>query len=376
MGTRTSEVMIIGIVAGNISDHPAGLERYIYEFVSHLTIVGSEHTYNLYVRSEGVLSQDFEGRSNVRVVKVGWGILWKEIGLHFATKSDVYFFTGPITSLSFRPRRSIVIAYDFAYKRFGRSIRSLASRIFLDILSMLSFSRAERIVCISEETRADLVKYFKPALSKAVVIYPGYNHLPDGGHMSHILHSPFFLFAGTIKERKNILNIIRGFDIYCRLVPKSNMTLVLAGKYSPKDPYYISLIQHVNNIGLGNRVCFLGRVSDEELGVLYRKATAFVYPSFIEGFGLPILETMDAGLPVITSNCGATKETAGDAAIFVDPFSPEDIGKAMRDLLSETSREELIRKGRENTNRFSWNKMAEEFLALLNNLQGVTTLIK
>jgi glycosyltransferase involved in cell wall biosynthesis len=143
----------------------------------------------------------------------------------------------------------------------------------------------------------------------------------------------------------------------------ADVQLVLAGK---KGWLYDSLFVRVQRAGLSERVVFPGYIPDEELPALLSAATAFVFPSLYEGFGIPVLEAGVCGVPVITSNTSSLPEVAGDAALLVDPHDVDAIAEAMYRLVSDPQlADELRRRGKENVKRFSWEKCARETLAVL-----------
>jgi len=365
--------MKIGIIISYISKNPAGLERYAYELVHNLTTLDCEDEYYIYTKKGTNLDSlhFLSGLPKVKVIKVFGGKFWKDIGLLLVPRSDVYIFTGPIGSLLFRPKRSITIVYDFAYKLKNQGIRNFLNTLVIDIYSRRMFSLASKIICISNETKKELVKYFKVDNTKLEVIYPGFNKiclLPE--QKLDIPKAPFFFFVGTMKERKNILNIIKGFDDFVKNSEFGGQyNLLIAGKYSTNNVYYLSLLNFIIENNLESRVRFLGHITDEELCSLYKNTVALVYPSFLEGFGLPVLEAMDCGVPVITSKVSSLVEVSGGGALLVDPNSFKEIGQAMRVIVDGGFVvEELIKKGYENANRFSWEKMAEEFIRLVKKL--------
>jgi glycosyltransferase involved in cell wall biosynthesis len=140
--------------------------------------------------------------------------------------------------------------------------------------------------------------------------------------------------------------------------------LVIAG--NGKGGYYEKIRSYVNKYSLEKQITFLGYVSDEEVSYLYKHAVALVYPSFIEGFGFPVLEAMDCGLPVITSTTSSLPEVAGEAALLVDPYSKDAITDALERLVRDKGlREELVKKGHEQRKKFSWEKTGKQLLSII-----------
>ena len=168
-----------------------------------------------------------------------------------------------------------------------------------------------------------------------------------------------------LKARKNVLGVISAFAEFA--ANHSDYFLLIAGKKG--GGYFAECEALVEKLNIGDKVQFVGYVTDGQLAALYRKAEALVFPSFIEGFGMPVLEAMSAGLPVITSNTGALAEVADDAALLVDPYNPADIARAMAEYADTPSlRDTYILKGRERVKSFSWSAGAEQFLRLIKNL--------
>ena len=167
---------------------------------------------------------------------------------------------------------------------------------------------------------------------------------------------------GTIQPRKNIARLIEAFSKI-----KNEIQLVIVGK---KGWLYEEILETPKKLEIADRVKFLDFVTDEDLPIFYKNAMCFVLPSLYEGFGLPVLEAMQYGCPVITSNVSSLPEAGGDAALYVDPLNVDDIKKNL-DLIINNSelRKKLIKKGYEQAARFSWEKTAKETLKVLTELK-------
>jgi len=168
-----------------------------------------------------------------------------------------------------------------------------------------------------------------------------------------LLTSPFVLYTGNIKPHKNVDRLIEAFSILRQRGPDDVKLLVIGDEISK----YPNLRRLVHRFQLHQHVRFLGFVPDATLAVLYRLASVFVFPSLYEGFGLPPLEAMAAGAPVITSNVSSLPEVVGNAAILIDPMDAGAIANAMGRVLGDPNlREDLIRRGRERVKAFSWTR--------------------
>jgi glycosyltransferase involved in cell wall biosynthesis len=170
----------------------------------------------------------------------------------------------------------------------------------------------------------------------------------------------YILFVGILQPRKNVTTLLRAFSLLVREKVDRGLTLVIAGG---KSWGYQEIFETARALNLRDRVRFTGFVEDEDLAELYRGARLFVYPSLYEGFGLPIVEAMASGVPVITANTSSMPEVAGGAAVLIDPRSPEALAAAMASVLGDaTLSEELRRKGLARAREFSWDAVARKTL--------------
>ena len=175
----------------------------------------------------------------------------------------------------------------------------------------------------------------------------------------------FFLFIGVIKERKNVMNIVRAFSLFFKAHP--GYTLVIGGNAA--GAYADAIREYIAKEGIGDSVRFVGHLNDGQLSYIYRRAQALVFPSFVEGFGYPVLEAMDCSIPVITSNQSSLAEVGGDAALLVDPHDPASIAAAMSRIADEPGlREDFIKKGAAWKENFSWDKAGNELTRILTNI--------
>lgn len=232
----------------------------------------------------------------------------------------------------------------------------------------------DRIATVSEFSRQDISKKTGASLNKITVIPNGLRKPFIQDEILEVelrerfqLQDGFILYVGGIHERKNVGRLIRAF---AKLVREENFPgkLLATGSVSGA-PYQEKMKAILDGVvqetGMGERVVFTGFVTDEELETLMRMTHFMIYPSLYEGFGMPLLEAMQVGTPVITSNLTAMPEVAGGAALLVDPFNVEDIKGTMAKLLGDGElRGEMIRKGIEVAKGYSWQRTSEEYLAL------------
>ena len=231
-----------------------------------------------------------------------------------------------------------------------------------------SIQKASQIVTISQSSKKDIVKTYKVDPKKITVCYPGYNQdrfyrIDDQLAIRRVLNKyqiegEYVLFIGTVQPRKNLKRLIQAFEKI------ENLKLVVVGKIHGEGRQawkYEEIIQLPEKLQIQDRVIFTDFVSDEEMLYLLNGAKAFVLPSLWEGFGIPVVDAMACGLPVIVSNVSSLPEVAGKAGLYVDPTSVDQIEQAIR--LISTDKKLHIKMSKmalEQAKKFSWKKMAKQ----------------
>jgi len=229
--------------------------------------------------------------------------------------------------------------------------------------------RADRLIAISEATKADAAERLRIAPERIAVtplavderrFYPRPVEEVDAALARHALRRPYFLHVGASNYNKNTANVVRAFDLFARQAGGAH-DLVVAGAWSPRALAGL----HASSPQLMDegRLRVLGFVPDDDLPTLYSGADALVYPSLVEGFGLPVLEAMRCGAPVLTSRTSSLPEVAGGAALYVDPYSVEEIAAALERLAGQPDlRAALARQGVQRAAGFTWRRTAEATL--------------
>lgn len=249
-------------------------------------------------------------------------------------------------------------------------------RYYWYITTRHSINIADRIITISENSRRDIIRFF-PGAEKKIVITPLAAHSrfkrmhvsPEslsGVMDKSILGRPFVLYVGTLEPGKNVTRIVRAFDAIADHFP--DHLLVLAGD---RGWLYESVFKAMDEAVHSDRIKYIGHVSDNEAVALFNLADLFVFPSLYEGFGLPPLEAMACGCPVVTSNRSSIPEVVGDAAMQVNPESEEELAAAMARVLENDSlRLEMSEAGLKRAAQFSWDRCAEETLEVYRDVAG------
>lgn len=351
--------MKIGVDAGCLGVKDKRLQVGVYQvtfnLLRELGKIGRQNEYLLYsfypVSSE-VMAQLGPKMTNI-VVRPAFG--WNYFALPLRLiKERPKVFLGPNQSLPiFCPCPSVVIVYDLAFEHYPEfypdSYRKLKKMTYNTV------NRAQQIIAISESTKNDLMRLYQTPSKKIKVVYPGYNKeiFKKGRDLSK---DNYFLFVGALKRIKNIPVLMRGFSYFLEK-SKKRYNLVLVGSDFWLDP---QIKPTITQLKLEKMVKILGYVPTKKLVGLYQQATAFISPSFYEGFGLTLLEAAACGCPVIAGNKGAVPEVIGNAGILLQPDNPQEIGQAMLKVVGDQRlRSEMIKKGLERTKYFSWEKFAQ-----------------
>ncbi|MBL7074511.1 glycosyltransferase family 4 protein [candidate division KSB1 bacterium] len=233
------------------------------------------------------------------------------------------------------------------------------------------------IITISEHSKKDIIKYYGIRPDKIKVIYLAADDMVSEDNRinkfrlvreKYCIYKKFILYIGGIDPRKNVLGLIQAFF---RLLHYSSLDceLVLAGKIH-EEPEYPELRAVIQKLGLSDRVRIIGFVSKDDLPYLYKAADVFVFPSIYEGFGLPPLEAMNCGTPVITTDLSSIPEVVGKAALFINPYEPDEMARAIYDVINKSElRKKLITAGLMQAKKFSWDKTARETLAVYHSLE-------
>jgi glycosyltransferase involved in cell wall biosynthesis len=266
-----------------------------------------------------------------------------------------------------QPCSTIVTIHDESFALFPEFFRG-ANAAYLRLFTRLSCRRAARIIAVSENTRADVMRLYGVPGERVQVVPHGVDarFFPRPASevaefkRAHSLPDHFILFVGTLEPRKNLVKLIEAFsNLQSRI---SNLKLILAGG---KGWYYDQIFAAVERLDMQDEVIWAGYVPTDDLPLWYNSADVFAFPSRYEGFGMPLLEAMACGTPVVTSNASSLPEVAGDAALLVPP---DDVG-ALADALARTLtdadlRQALHAKGLARAATFTWEETARRTAAV------------
>ncbi len=250
----------------------------------------------------------------------------------------------------------IFLRYPKLYKRVDRNIYKTKFRY--------ACRNADKIIAISEQTKQDIVTFLETDESRITVVYQGCNPIfyqkstpveKEKIRKRFNLPNQFILSVGTIEERKNTLQIIKALHKHHIDIP-----LVLAGRFTP---YAEKIKTYIRESQMENQVMLLHEVETAELPALYQMSEIFVYPSFFEGFGIPIIEALNSGTPVITTNRGCFSEAGGPGSLYVDPENTDGLADAINRILSNKNlKDNMIKKGHEYALNFRDEKIAADLM--------------
>lgn len=261
--------------------------------------------------------------------------------------------------------RTAVTIHDVVYRRFPKSMTT-GGRFVERLLMPPSVRKADGIICVSAFTRSELTHFWPETTTRSRVIHSGTSQFASSqGNQEALLQRDFILSVGTPEPRKNLVRLLQAF---ASLVQEQGITedLVIVGDDGWGS---VNLRDTIQQLQLAGRVRLQGKIGDEELAALYQHARCLVVPSVYEGFGLPVAEAMQYGLPAVVAEGGALAEVAGDSALLCDPLSVSSIAQSILRMLRDDSlRQGLASRALERGGLFNWQICARKTLALLESL--------
>lgn len=327
--------------------------------------------FNVYLRNDPIKTMPKSNKFfSYQIVKGSflWSQIFLPLKLLFDKKNDVFF-----SPAHYSPRLSIipkvVTIHDLSFQYYPNDF--LKKDLYkLKKWTHYSIKKSKKIIAVSQSTKNDIIKFYGVSENKITVIYNGFEKKISKKKIDYKLinklqKQPFILYVGTIQPRKNIPTLLDSFSEF--LKENSNFKLVIAGK---KGWLYENIFNKVKSLKLGRKVSFTNFVSDATLQKLYKNAFCLVLPSFYEGFGIPILEAMNEGCPVISSDKSSLPEIGGDAALYFNPKDSDQLVSQLTNLKNHTDlRNTLIANGKQRVKLFSWQKCAAETLKLLKEIK-------
>jgi glycosyltransferase involved in cell wall biosynthesis len=376
--------MHIGIdIRSLLAPQRTGVGEYIYELLNTLFIQDTTNYYYLFYNIHNKKNNNFLPEwklPQVHFIHHGWPnkifnssiFTFHHPQIDKLIKQKLDFFYSPhlnFTALSPSIPRLLTI-HDLAFELFPHFF-SLKQRIWHQAVQPRKQCVAARFITTpSENTKRDLINYYHIDPAKIEVIYPGISSLftnkllelnQEKIKKTYQLTDPFILFLGTFEPRKNILSLIQAFELCYSQLPEPHL-LVIAGSEGWKNK---ELYHYISQSPLKEKIKFINYVPSEDKPALYKAASIFVYPSFYEGFGFPVLEAMVSGTPIITSQFSSLPEITSKTAYLINPHQPHSIAKGIYRILSDKKiKQSLIEAAGIQAQKFNWIKTAIKFLDL------------
>jgi len=370
--------MRVAVDSTPLLNQRTGIGQYTYYLVNNLLDVGNDLELVLFctsLRKSAPLAEIIPKRPHLAYADYRFPAramqkLWRTIGVprveFFTGKIDIFHATNFIAPPQ-RAGRLILTIHDVGFARMPAE-HPEATRAYAGSLPQ-EISRADKVIAVSDFTKDEVIDVLGVPEQKVTVIHNGVApafHVIENDRVRDVLDKygiskKYILFVGKIEARKNLSGIIDAFEIF-KSKSKFEHQLVLVGSLGWRGQ---EAFDKIASYSLEEQVMHLGYVADEELPLLMGGADVFLYPSLYEGFGIPPLEAMACGTPVVASKTTSLPEVIGDAGVLVDPHSPDEIADALTEVLSDSGlRNHLIERGLKRAARFTWAKTAEKTLRL------------
>ncbi|MCT2409170.1 glycosyltransferase family 4 protein [Chryseobacterium antibioticum] len=360
--------MKIAFDAKRFFHNTSGLGNYSRDLVRILSQYYPENEYLLLNKNSSERGKEILERPDVRFVETSKGNLSRQLKMgKDAQKEGADIFHGLSGELPLKwgkePIKKIVTIHDLIFMRYPQYYSFFDRKIHLWKFKKAAAS-ADKIIAISEQTKRDIITYLKVPETKIEVIYQGchkaFKEQQSDEYIQTVkdkfnLPERYILNVGTIEERKNLLSIVKGIN-------GSEIPLVVVGR---KTNYYKKVEAFIRKNKMDKQVIFLEGVSMDELAVIYKLADIFVYPSFFEGFGIPIIEALFSRTATITSNTSCLPEAGGEDSVYINPGNDQDIGAKIKFLWeNESERKRRAEKSFRFVQRFNDEPIAAQLMDL------------
>jgi len=360
--------MNIGIDASRAAKKiRTGTENYSRNLILELLKIDQNNQYILYV------GPDYDGAfgqvpENCKIKIIANKKYWTQIGLSsemIKNKPDILFVPSHVLPL-ISPKNTVVTIHDLAWKYFPNAYDK--KEIYLQNLAIkLAIKKKSKIIIYSKSTLSDLKKFYN--VDERLIHFVPMGFTPNqASNLStektdKLTKNKYILFVGRLETKKNIVNLIKAY-VMLRSERAVKEKLVLVGK---EGFGYEDIEKEINkNKKFKSDIIKTGFVSNNDLSIIYKNASLFAFPSLYEGFGLPILEAFDSGIPVVTSNISSMPEVAGKGALLVNPKKPFEIAAAMSSILNKPNIAKLlVTEGKKQLTNFSWETSAKDTLKVL-----------
>jgi glycosyltransferase involved in cell wall biosynthesis len=370
--------MIIGIEAERANlPNPTGVERYAAELIRNIAKLDSENEYILYFRTQP--QQWFrELPSNFKIRLIPFPKFWTQLRISWEMIThpvDVLVILASAMPI-IHPKKSIFTAHDLAFEIYPAAFTPFM-RYYQKWSARFAAKEAAKVLAVSEATKKDLVDLYGVDPDKVVVthlafdtsmFYPrSYEEVQPILDKYGLTYQKYVLFLGTVQPRKNIPMLVDAFE----KIKQENRIEEKLAIFGTRGWMWEPILKKVKTAGLNGSVKYYDYAPKEDLPYLYAGAKLLTLPALYEGFGLPPLEAMASGVPVVVSNVSSLPEVVGDAGVLVDPNSAESISKGLLEVLTDNNlRQQMITKGLERAKQFTWENTARKTLEVFESLRN------
>jgi len=356
-----------------------GIGRYSSNLIQELARLDDENEYFLLIRTTDLQSVPALP-SNFHIVPTwskNYSIreLWELSSQAIRLRPDVLHSLHYVVPLIKRST-SIVTIHDTAHLRFPNQLLSLSARVYTRIMIRIAAATATAVITVSQASKQEIMRLLKVPAKKVTVVpeapSPIFRIIAEEAGCRDVLErfrlvsTPFIVYIGMWKPHKNLVGLLRAFKLVVSRNKEPGLKLVIVGR---RDPRYSEVLAEIDRLQLGAQVILTGSISDEELVCILNAARLLVQPSFYEGFGLPVLEAMACGTPVVSSNAASLPEVVGDAGLLVDPHDVEGMAEAIEMVLTDSRLwHELRQRGLARAQMYSWQETAKQTLEIYRSL--------
>lgn len=365
--------MKIGIDARFVGPQGTGLGKYTEKLILNLAKIDSKNYYHIFLKEDNWSYLKLKRYKNFKKIlaNVSWYSIEEQVKMATIFKYQhldllhVPHFNVPIMYKG----KFVVTIHDLIHHKFAETSATTKNTLMFKIKRFAykkviehAIYKSQKIITPSNFVKEDIVQNFKVDPSKIVVTYESAEEEYEKTKNWSLATGNYLLYVGNAYPHKNLERLLDAFKLLTTnyKLPTTHLIIV-----SPRDVFFDRLQEEIKKRGLERSVKIKEYLQAHELSELFQKATAYVFPSLSEGFGIPGLNALKSGLPLTASDIPVLREIYGNGAIYFDPESPQDMAQKIQNVLSNNKvRSNLIKKGKEQAKKYSWQKMAQETLAV------------
>ncbi len=351
--------------------HNSGIGTYIKNVLPGM--IDSFDEVIVLANQEGI--DEFEWKNSVKTITFPYKIYGFLEQLYYSLiipECDIFWtphFNAPLFGIASKKR--IVTIHDVNHLS-NPSNFNILKRLWAKVLYKNAIKKSDQIITVSEFSKSEVLKYFEVNEQKINVIHCGvkqtFGKLKNEEVCALILPDSYFLYVGNVKPHKNLITLLKAYKELDKSI-RATYKLVILGKKEGFITNDHKIFDFIEKHNLEKDIRFTGFIKDHEVPIVYKQAAMFIFPSLYEGFGLPILEAMSCGVPVLSSDRASLPEIGGEASLYFDPLNPRELKEKITLLINDKKlQSEMIKKGIEHAKKFNWERSVQKYLEILNKL--------